>query len=279
MMPWILGCGGCLGLLVIVGIVLGVLGYVGSHGSRSGKTYTSSADSLNPELAEHYVPFSFDYPSDWTVVENGSGSDAKNFVKVEKKDAAGTTAENFAVGYMYATPGQENNPELIAQLLTQFEQQFAQNFPNFRRVSDDHATIDGREASGFRFTAHAPADSSVEVLGRVLVLPIGEGKGLSFVMLATPQGDVQTVEDLGEKGGIPTILRSFRIRQSTAGAAGTDTTTAAPSDAGSTGDNASGITGDDTVPTTTSDDQTTPTDGQTNGGEPEIKEIKPLGKP
>ncbi|HEV7588405.1 MAG TPA: hypothetical protein VGO40_09850, partial [Longimicrobium sp.] len=235
-LPWALGCGGCGALIVILLVVFGAIGYFGKKNGRAARgagtdttqvsdadqrgttLYTSAEGSLNDELRPHYVPFSFRYPDDWVVTERGDSSGGKNFVKVEKGEN-GFTAENFAVGYMFATPGHESDPELINQLLSQFEQQFSSQFAGFQRVGDDRMQLGGHEATGFRFTARVPtaARGEVQVFGRVLVVPVGDGKGLSIIMLGTPVGSgLQSVDDLGVKGGIPVILRTFRIGDSAA---------------------------------------------------------------
>lgn len=235
-MPWILGCGGC-GLLIVAGIaaflLIGALAKKRQHGGTGDSTpiaaedmqgtklFTSSEEGLNETLRPHYVPFSFRYPDDWQVMETGTDPDNRNFVKVEKRNDD-VTAENFAVGYMFAPPGHESDPEVLRQLVTQFEQQFASQFPNFQRTGDDHRTIAGHEATGFRFTAR---QNNIQIFGRFLVLPVGEGRGLSIIMLGTPQGsELRTVDDLGEKGGIPVILRTFRVGNEAASNSGADST-------------------------------------------------------
>lgn len=229
-LPWALGCG-C-GLLIVVALgVFGAIGYLSSRAERTagsdstrvsaadekGTTlYTSSDASLNAELAPHYLPFSFRFPDDWRVMERGDSAGGKNFVKVERGEN-GFTAENFAVGYMSAPPGQERDPGLIEHLLAMFEQQFANQFTGFRRLGDDRMELGGHPATGFRFTATVQTEEhgQVEVFGRVLVVPVGGGKGLSIIMLGTPVGSgLQGVDDLGVKGGLPVILRTFRIGDS-----------------------------------------------------------------
>jgi hypothetical protein len=198
--------------------------------------YTASEESLNGELRPHFVPFSFRYPDGWAVVERGDSVGGKNFVKVERGEN-GFTAENFAVGYMFATPGRESDPRLIQQLLSQFEQQFSAQFPGFQRVGDDRMEIGGRDATGFRFTSTVQTQErgQVQVFGRVLVVPVGDGKGLSIIMLGTPVGsDLRSIDDLGVKGGLPVILRTFRIGDAAAAgsgeSSGDDASTGKPTD-------------------------------------------------
>jgi hypothetical protein len=274
-LPWALGCG-C-GLLIVVALVVfGAISYLGSRQARTagsdstravsaadekGTTlYTSSDASLNAELAPHYVPFSFRYPDDWRVMERGDSAGGKNFVKVEKSEN-GFTAENFAVGYMSAPPGHDRDPALIERLLAMFEQQFANQFTGFRRLGDDAMQLGGHPASGFRFTATVKTEDhgQVEVFGRLLVVPVGGGRGLSIIMLGTPVGSgLQTVDDLGVKGGLPVILRTFRIGDSAGSDAGD-----ADVPAGKPAFDPSGVPSDATP--------SEPVD------KPKLKEIRPVG--
>ncbi|HEX8693515.1 MAG TPA: hypothetical protein VF746_13920 [Longimicrobium sp.] len=178
------------------------------------RTYTNGREALIPKLAENFVPFSFEYPATWKVLERGDQPDDVNFVKVERGTPDGFTSENFAVGYVSLPPGTERNPAVLKQLLDTFEAQFSTGFPNYRRVSDDRTTVGGREATGFRFAAHAENTprGPVDLWGRILVLPGDDGRGVVLMMIGSPVESVlRGPEDVGEKGDLPTILRSFRM--------------------------------------------------------------------
>lgn len=180
------------------------------------RTYTNGREGLIPKLAENFVPFTFEYPATWKVLERGDKPDDSNFVKVERGTPDGFTSENFAVGYMSLPPGTERHPAVLRQMLDALEGQFSQGFPNYRRVSDDRATVDGREATGFRFAAHAENTprGPVDLWGRVLLLPGDDGRGVVLMMIGTPiESELRGPEDVGEKGDLPTILRSFRMGQ------------------------------------------------------------------
>ncbi len=282
MLPWILGCAGCGLLIVIVLAVFGGIGYFASKreaaagsgtprqaADEAGTTlYTATEDGLSANLRDKFVPFSFRYPSEWKVVERGDAADAQNFVKVERSNG-GTTAENFAVGYLSLPAGHETDSALLGQLLSQLEQQFAQQFPGFQRLGDDRLTLDGREATGFRFTSK---QGEVDIFGRVLLLPVGDGRGLSIVMLGTPvQSGLASVDDLGEKGGLPVILHSFHVGGDATGTADqpaeSQGTESATETTGTSADEPAAApeaapAGDDAPPA--------------DGGEADIKEIKPL---
>jgi hypothetical protein len=244
-------------MILLAVVFFGVIGFLGARKERAARgagsdttqvseadtkgttLYTSAEESLNDELRPHWLPFSFRYPDDWVVTERGDSAGGQNFVKVEKGEN-GFTAENFAVGYMSAPPGHESDPELVQQLLSQFEQQFSAQFAGFQRVGEDRMELGGRQATGFRFTSTVQTEGrgAVQVFGRVLVVPVGGGKGLSIIMLGTPIGSgLQSVDDLGVKGGIPVILRTFRIGDSAT--AGSDSATAGSDSAGAGDDAAS----------------------------------------
>jgi|GEM_PF-3108299 len=282
MLPWILGCGGCGLLIVIALVVFGGIGYfarkaeqAGAGGTRTAvdesntTLYTATADGLGSNLRDKFVPFSFRYPEGWTVSERGAAADAQNFVKVERSNG-GTTAENFAVGYLTLPAGQENDPALLTQLLSQLEQQFSAQFSGFQRVGDDRMTLGGHQATGFRFTGKM---GEIDIFGRVLLLPVGDGRGLSIVMLGTPvQSGLSSVDDLGEKGGLPVILRSFSVGEGAEGAAASEaTSTEGTSSEGGVEDKPTS-----TEETSSSDAAPSDDDAPASDAEPDIKEIKPL---
>ena len=72
-------------------------------------------------------------------------------------------------------------------------------------------SYDGYE---FRFTSHTTnSGKEIDIWGRVILLPGDTNrKGAAIVLLATSASpDVHGVEDLGEKGELPIIVKSFRF--------------------------------------------------------------------
>jgi hypothetical protein len=232
--PWIIGgVIGCLLLIFIAVLALGGLAYFGfkeaekvaktmnsnmSNSNRSAPTraantehYVNSREGRSGNLADNFVPFSFDYPNNWEVDPNP----APNFVRVERKqtgDDGNFTQENFAVGWVSAT-GTALDKQLMPQLATQFNTQFASQFPNYKKVSEGETKIGDYEGYEFRFTAEK---NNVKFWGRVAMLPppSGQKKGVALVMLASDRApELSGIEDVGEKGELPVILESFRFGQ------------------------------------------------------------------
>jgi hypothetical protein len=155
------------------------------------------------KLADNYVDFSFEYPNAWQLV-----TDSSNFVKVEKKTTGGDTIENFAVGWV------SGPASMMPQLAQQFSDQFAPGFPNYKKVSEGETRIGAYECYEFRFSANmSTAKGATDIWGRIVLLPSEAGrKGAALVMLATSHSpDVHGPEDVGEKGELPIILKSFRF--------------------------------------------------------------------
>jgi hypothetical protein len=166
--------------------------------------YVNSRSSFSGELADNYVEFSFDYPSSWKRDSKAGTGDSSNFVKVQNNTADNFTLENFAVGYF---TGQK---AFMPQLATQLSEQFSRGFPEYKKVSEGETRIGSYDGYEFRFTSHA---KDLDIWGRIVLLP-GEsgGRGVVLVMLASSASrDVHGVEDVGEKGELPIIIKSFRF--------------------------------------------------------------------
>jgi hypothetical protein len=230
--PWIIGgVIGCLLLSFIVLLAIGGLAYFGfkkaeevaktmdSNSANYGrgkttqtantKQYVNSRQGRTGNLAENFVDFSFNYPDNWEVDPNP----APNFVRVERKltgDDGNFTQENFAVGWVSAT-GTALDKQLMPQLATQFNSQFAAQFPNYKKVSEGETKIGDYDGYEFRFTAEK---NNVNFWGRVAMLPppSGQKKGVALVMIASDRApELSGVEDVGEKGELPVVLDSFRF--------------------------------------------------------------------
>jgi hypothetical protein len=141
----------------------------------------SQADAKSPNLSAHYVDFSFDYPSNWTLDPATGTPTAKNFVKVERDNPDGLTIENFAVGEFAGTGDPDQDSALIPQLLAQLEAQVT-GMPGY-------------------------------LYGRMIILPEPDtAKGVVLIMLGTDlSGEIHSPADLGVKGDLPKVLSSFKF--------------------------------------------------------------------
>jgi len=185
----------------------------GSNSNRSVATnagittYVNSKSSFTGKLEEHYVDFSFDYPSSWKRDPEAGHGSSPNFVKVEAVTSDEITTENFAVGSCRGPLA------IMPSLADQLSKQFSAGFPEYKQVSEGEVRVAGLDGYEFRFTGHSSKGKGLDFYGRVVLLPSGEGrKGAALIMLATSESsDVRSVEDIGEKGELPLILKSFKF--------------------------------------------------------------------
>lgn len=182
--------------------------------------FINSPDGLTGALKDNYVDFSFDCPESW-VMDPASGKDgASNFVRVERRltDKGGKfTLENFAVGYFHGSGSVSGDKALLPKLAKQLETQFEHGFSNYRLISQGPAKIGNYSGYGFRFeslvknTSHGP----VTLWGRMVLLPnpkAGQKNGVSIMMLGSNLApEIKDASDVGVKGQLPIILKSFRI--------------------------------------------------------------------
>ena len=172
-------------------------------------TWTNDRSRLSGAKAANFVPFSFEYPADWRVIEDGTQPDdaSPNFVKVERATDDQITIENFAVGW-YSGAG-------ASDVVTMLEPQFAGSFPNYQKVADQASRIDGIDSPGFLFQARIDAPSGpVRFYGRALAVPVGDANGILIIMFASDLAEgVDSPEDVGEKGRMPVIMETFDIQE------------------------------------------------------------------
>lgn len=180
----------------------------GSVGTDARAThYVNLNSGFTGKLEENYVEFSFDYPTTWKRdPEAGKGS-SPNFVKVENLTSDQITTENFAVGYCNAPLS------LMPQLAAQLSEQFSGGFPEYEKVSEGEVRVAGLDGYEFRFTSHTTKPKELDFYGRVVLFPSSGGrKGAALIMLATSESaDVRSVDDVGEKGGLAVVLKSFKF--------------------------------------------------------------------
>lgn len=178
--------------------------------------FVNSKDNLDGKLAEHFVNFSFYYPKNWSKDPTAGVSGARNFVKVERRLPPDFTQENFAVGLYASTGAETRDREAYPRLMAARSAEFAKTVPGYREVSEGETKVGVYSGYELRFQglSRDTAKGDIKIWGRVVFLPPPEGgkTGVTLLMLATSLApELNSVEDLGEKGELPLILNSFRF--------------------------------------------------------------------
>ncbi|MEO6909010.1 MAG: hypothetical protein ABI210_14090 [Abditibacteriaceae bacterium] len=183
-------------------------------------TFINSPDGLTGALKENYVDFQFDYPKSWVMDPASSQDGASNFVRVERRiaDKGGKfTQENFAVGYFHGTGTASGDKALMPKVAKGLEEKFAQNFDNYKFISDGPAKLGSYSGYEFRFESiiKDTPHGTVTLWGRTILLPnpkASEKNGVSIVIMGSNLvPEIKSAADVGVKGQLPVILKSFKM--------------------------------------------------------------------
>ncbi|MDQ3800196.1 MAG: protein kinase [Acidobacteriota bacterium] len=175
--------------------------------------FVNTRENLKGDLAKYYRGFSFYYPKDWVKTPS-----EKNFADVARKNENDIPIEQMLVTYYDSKGTFKADREAFPALVKETNKRLAGQIPNYRFVSEGERVINGGwKVYEMRFEGTIPAKSaggeSLKIFGRRLFMPAmrqGIKSGFIITMLATPLSpNVQTVNDVGEKGELRTILETF----------------------------------------------------------------------
>ncbi len=179
----------------------------------NSQPFVNTRENLKGDLAKFYRGFSFYYPKEWVKTPG-----EKNFVDVARKNESGIPIEQMLVSFYNSKGTFKADRESFAALVKETNQRLAGQIPNYRFVSEGEKIINGGwKVYEMRFEGTIPAKTaggeSLKIFGRRLFMPAmrqGIKSGFVITMLATPLSpNVQTVNDVGEKGELRTILETF----------------------------------------------------------------------
>ncbi len=180
--------------------------------------FVNSKDNLDGKLLEHYVDFSFYYPSAWVKDPTAGVAGASNFAKFERRIPPDFTQENFAVGWFsYSGTGSvAADRALYHDLAENLSEKLAPGFPEYQKVSEGPTHAGPYDAYEFRFEAmsRGTAKGDIKIWGRVIFVPPANGgdTGVTLLMLATSLApELESIDDIGVKGELPMLLDSFRF--------------------------------------------------------------------
>jgi len=178
--------------------------------------FVNSKDNLDGKLLEHYLDFSFYYPNAWQKDPTAGVSGASNFAKVERRIPPDFTQENFAVGWFSSSGSAATDSALFPNLAENMSAQLQPGFPEYRKVSEGPTKAGVYDGYEFRFEAMSrnTAKGDIRIWGRVIFVspPNGGQNGATILLLATSlASELNSVDDIGEKGELPMLLQSFRF--------------------------------------------------------------------
>jgi hypothetical protein len=158
----------------------------------------------DPSLMGHIADFSFDYPSDMTVVAN-----PKTWVQLVQVDAT-----NRPLAIFVALPIPNDPPEMLQSDMTQLASQLTAGMPGFQEVDRSATTFGGWPAVQMRFSAAPtkPDGERIVVYGRLILVPGFAGtNSVGVYMMSLGAPEVHSVDDISAKGDLATIATSFKM--------------------------------------------------------------------
>jgi hypothetical protein len=182
--------------------------------------FINSKDKLSGSLAEHFINFSFYYPNNWKLDPKAGASGSSNFATLDRnlRDSGGEyVVESFRAGWYSSNGTFDADRSIFSNRVEYFSSLFAKEYPNYQKVSEGETTVNSQKGYEFRFkSVYADTGTQpVTLYGRMIFLPAeieGEKSGVALLMLASSAAtEFKSPNDVGEKGELPVILKTFRI--------------------------------------------------------------------
>ena len=179
--------------------------------------FENSNEKLDGKLAEHFFDFSFYYPQNWKRDPKSGVSGASNFVSVDRSLPPDFTQENFAVGWYTSTGTFVGDLPSYPQRAEEYSNSLAKRIPEYKKVSEGPTKVNSMQGYEFRWEGLSKGTDrgDLKLWGRVIFLPTGtegDATGATLTMLTTSlAGELNSVEDVGQRGEMPVILDSFRF--------------------------------------------------------------------
>jgi serine/threonine protein kinase len=173
--------------------------------------FENNVNNLKGGAAENFLGFSLYYPKDWTR------KDAKNnFLDVSKVSKNDLPIEQMLVSYYNSSGTYDNDLEKFPALVKDTNATLKKIVPNYQLISEGKKNINnGWRAYEIKFQGAGvtAVGEKITLWGRRLFIPPGNSgmkNGYVLTMLATSLSeDVKSVEDVGVKGELSTILETF----------------------------------------------------------------------
>lgn len=184
--------------------------------------FTNSRDKLSGSLSEHFVGFSLYYPNSWTVDPKAGTTESSNFFKADRtlSDSTGDyLLERLAVSWYQSNGTVQLDRPIFPNRVEYFNNLFSKDYPDYQKVSEGETKFNDMDGYQFTFKGQVKGTGKgdISLWGRVIFLPVGNEEarnGAVLLMLASSAApEIKTADDVGEKGELPILLKTFRLQQ------------------------------------------------------------------
>ncbi|MCY7348413.1 MAG: serine/threonine protein kinase [Pyrinomonadaceae bacterium] len=177
--------------------------------------YQNSKESLKGDKMKNFLGFSLFYPQGWTVAETGD-----NFFDAARKAPNGLPIEQMLISYYDSKGTFKADVEIFPVAVKKTNETLKKIIPNYKLVAEGQKTVNnGWQAYEMKFEGKSTGASGEEITiwGKRLFIPTalrGMKNGYVITMLATSLSkDVQSVEDVGVRGELSSVLETFEPNQ------------------------------------------------------------------
>lgn len=185
--------------------------------------FQSAKQNVRGDLARNFVGFSLYYPNDWQVNQAGEtkpGTRGK-FLDISRKAGNGELAEQMLISYYESRGTFNTDADKFPQYVAETNETLKKLIPDYQMLSQGRIMVNGGwPAYEVKFQGGGTNAKGEKVIlwGRRLFIPAarpGVKNGFEITMLATSySADVKSVDDVGAKGGLATVLSTFEPGQS-----------------------------------------------------------------
>ncbi|HEY0656965.1 MAG TPA: hypothetical protein VGD05_00745, partial [Pyrinomonadaceae bacterium] len=184
--------------------------------------FQNSKQNVKGDLLRNFLPFSLYFPKDWQVnpTKEGVKADVRGkFLDISKNTPEGKPSEQMLISYYDSRGTYKDDKTKFSQLVKETNETLKKIIPNYQTLSEDETVINGWKAYEMKFQGGGTTENGEKLIvwGRRLFIPAsrpGLKSGYEITMLATSLSpDVRSVDEVGVKGELATILETFEPNQ------------------------------------------------------------------
>jgi len=178
--------------------------------------FQNSKQEAKGDLLKNFLPFTLYYPKDWKVNNEPPKKGIRGkFLDISRKTESDVPIENMLVSYYDSKGTYKNDLENFPKLVKEANETLKAKLPNYQVLSEGETKVNGWKAYEIKFQGGGESTTGEKLIvwGRRLFIPVsrsGVKNGYEITMLATSKSnDVKSVDDVGVKGELATILETF----------------------------------------------------------------------
>lgn len=189
----------------------------------NSRYYQNTKQDLKGDLLRNFVGFTLYYPESWKVNGPQNGTTAKTrgkFLDIARETPDGRPLEQMLISYYPSKGTFDQDEEIFPQMVKETNETLSKLLPGYQMVSAGEIKVNQSwRAYEVKFQAGGESETGEKLVvwGRRLFVPAarpGVRNGFEVTMLATSlSGDVRSVDDVGVKGELATILETFEPSQ------------------------------------------------------------------